>query len=459
MKQQTNSNAPRAVKLLVEPFNFLSFTQWDCDLAFNEVGTLKISGLIAESDRHAYSEMARNEVWVHGKALDEDQSEITLFVGILEKLTVDSQHQFHTMTIEVKTGNSLLDKTRHTRIFQPDATTYESMVAATEAEFIMREKNGEQANQLTVQYKETDLEFIERLCKRVGIVTLPEYRTEGKRILLGLAPSSGATIESSHYQMIQGTPDPYSLIRYEWGVYSVRTREIYELGQEVNFQGRSLVISAIKSRLEGSELVHTYSLCMLKTSYDTQLPFTAIKGVSMRGTVTKAEKDQVEVVIHEDENSGGEQRLFKYATVYSTPDSVAWFCQPDPGDEIRLLMPNANEKDAYVVSSVHLAEAGGRDNPENKSWMNKQGMEIIFTPNGIIIRDNRGTFIEMDTNNGININSTSAVSIQADGQIVMNSQDGSLTAYGDRDLNLQQGSAHISMQDEVDISGGKINMN
>jgi len=258
--------------------------------------------------------------------------------------------------------------------------------------------------------------------------------------------------------MRQGSPDPYSLIRHEWGVYSVKTRDIYELGQSVNFQGRQLVINEIKSRLEGSELVHHYSLCMLKDAYEAQLPFTAIKGVSMRGSVTKAVRDKVEVIIHEDENQGS-KKLFEYSTVYSTPDGFGWFCQPDLNDEIRLQFNNANEKGAYVVSSVHLAEAGGRDNPENKSWKNKQNMEIIFTPESITVRDNRGSFIEVDTGKGIVINSTNAISLQSDGQIVMNSQDGSLSAYGDRSLNLQQGSAHISVQDEVDVSGGKINMN
>jgi len=461
--QQNSSSKPRAIKLMVEPFNFLSFTEWECDLAFNQIGTLRISGLIAESDRLAYAEMSRRETWVHAKALDENGSEITLFVGFLMNLTVDSQHQFHTMTIEVKTGNYLLDKTKHTRIFQPDETTYESMIStclsASGAEFIMREKQGEQAGQMTVQYKETDYEFIQRLCRRMGIVTLPEWKTQGKRVLLGLTPNdSGGTLEASQYQMTQGSPDPYSLIRHEWGVYSVKTRDIYELGQSVNFQGRQLVINEIKSRFEGSELVHHYSLCMLKDAYEAQLPFTAIKGVSMRGSVTKAVRDKVEVIIHEDENQGS-KKLFEYSTVYSTPDGFGWFCNPDLGDEIRLLFNNANERGAYVVSSVHLAEAGGRDNPENKSWKNKQNMEIIFTPESITVRDNRGSFIEVDTGKGIVINSTNAISLQSDGQIVMNSQDGSLSAYGDRSLNLQQGSAHISVQDEVDVSGGKINMN
>ena len=457
--------APRATRLLVEPFNFLSFTQWECDLAFNQHGSLRISGLIAESDRLAYAEMGRSETWVHAKALDEDGSEIPLFVGSLVNLALDSQHQFHTMTIEIKTGSYLLDQTRHTRVFQPDETTFEKMIQTclepSGGEFIMRERNDAQAGQLTIQYQETNYDFIQRLSRRIGIVALPEYRTEGKRLLLGLNTNShGIDLDVQNYRMVQGNQDAYSLIRHEWGVYSVETRDIYELGQAVNFQGRRLVINEINSRLEGSELIHRYSLCMLKPFYDAQLPFTAIKGVSLRGRVTSVERDRVEIVIHEDENNGnGGTRLFEYATVYSTPDGCGWFVQPDPGDEIRLQFPNADERGAYVVSSVHLAEAGGRDNPSKKSWKNKQNMEILFGEDEIIARDNNGSFIEVNRNKGIIVNSTSVISLQSDGKIVMNSQDGSVTAYGDRGLNLQQGSAHISVQDEVDISGGKINMN
>ena len=456
--------APRGVRVMVEPFNFLNFTALEYELTFNQHGRLIVSGLIDENNRISYSEMARRETWVHVKALDEEGAESTLFVGILVNLALDSQYQFHTMTIEVKTGSFLFDQTRHTRVFQPNETTYETMirtcVEASDGEFIMRERKDAQAGQMSIQYKETDYDFFQRLSRRAGIVMLPEYQTEGKRLLFGLTPNSRVIdLDVPHYRMVQGKPDPYSLIRHEWGVYVIETREILELGQSVNFQGRRLIVNDIQTRLKGSELIHRYALCSLKPAYDAQLPFTAIQGASLRGRVTKAVRDRLEITIHEAENKNQGCRRFDFATVYSTPTGHGWFVSADPGDEILLTIPEAQERGAYVLSNVHLEGAENRSNPVHKSWMNKEGMEILFTPTGIMMRDNQGSFIEIAGGKGIIINSTNDISLQSEGQISLNSQDGNVIAYGDRGLNLKQGAAQIGMSDEVTIAGGKLSMN
>ena len=454
----------RATQLMVEPFDFLDFTQWDCTQAFNEHGVLRITGLIAERNRTRYANMARREVQVCAKALNERGSEVILFQGVLTNLSVASQHELHTMTIEIKTGTFLLDQRPHTRTFHPSTTTYRSMIKtcldAANGGFAMRERRDQQARQFTVQYQESDWSFIQRLARRLGVVTFPDVRTAGKRVVLGLTPNANAIdIDFPVYRMTQSTSDPHSLIRYERGVYHIETRDIYTLGQAVNFQEKRLVISEINSRLEGSELVHRYALCVLRSSYSAQEPHTAIKGVAMRARVTRVSRDRVQVLIHEDENRRNSGvRWFDYATVYSTPDGTGLFAMPEVGDEVRVLFPNGNESGAYVASSVHLETQGGRTNPNHKSWKNRQNKEILFTPDALILTNNRGLSIELSDKRGITINSNRGIFLQSDGQIQMNSQAG-VTAYGERSVALQQGSAQVHMQDTVDIAGGKIKMN
>ena len=467
-RQSTNTssdrNASRAVKLIVEPFQFISFLQWDCVQAFNNHGTLTIKGLVAEENRMKYVDMATRETWVCAKAIGENDEEIILFQGVLTNLTVDSIHQHHTMSIEIKTGTYLLDQTLHTRTFQPDGMTFQNVIntciQAAGGQFIMRERQGATTGQLTVQYQESDFAFISRLAHRLGVVVLPEIKTQGKRVLLGLVQNAreGVLISDS-YTMSNSSPDMDSLIRYEHGVYHVRTRDIYELGQAVIFQGRRLSVSKVESFLEGSELMHKYTLCMLKSAYERPQPHDQIQGVSMRARVTAVERARVQVQIHEDENrrqSG--RRWFDYATVYSSPDGTGWFAQPEIGDEVRLIFPNANESGAYVSSSVHL-ESGGRTNPANKSWKNKQNKEILFTPNSLTLTNNGGLSIELDDSKGITINSNRGIFIESDGQLSLNSDNAGITVYGDRSVTIMQGAAQIRLKDAIDIAGGKINMN
>lgn len=457
--------APRAIKLMVEPFQFMSYLKWESQLAFNNHGTLVIKGLVAQENRDSYLDMVMGEVWVCAKAIGENDEEIILFQGILTALTIDSVHQYHTMSIQVKTGSYLLDQTLHTRTFQPDEMTYqhviETCLASSGGEFIMREKQGATTGQLTVQYQESDFSFISRLAQRLGVVILPEYKTQGKRILLGLVQGvRGSELISNDCTTSNTTADPDSLIRYEHGVYHVRTREIYELGETVIFQGRRLFIGEIKSNLEGSELMHHYTLCLLKPAYERLQPYEKIKGISMRGSVTAVERDRVQVQLHEDENKDNSgKRWFEYATVYSSPDSTGWFVQPEVNDEIRLIFSNVDESSAYVASSVHLETNGGRTNPDHKSWKNKQNKEILFTPECLTITNNQGLSIELDDAKGITISSNRGIFIDAKGPLHLNSDQAGVTVYGDRNVTVKQGAAQIRMKDAVDVGGGKINMN
>ena len=458
-------NASRAVKLLIEPFQFISYLQWDSHQTFNDHATLKITGLISEDKRMEYAEMATREVWVCAKAIDEEDEEVILFQGVLTHLRVDSVHQYHTMSIEVKTGSYLLDQIPHTRTFQQDEMTYQHIIQtcleSSGGEFIMREKQAETTKQLTVQYKESDYSFILRLAHRLGIVVLPEFKTKGKRLNLGLVQNIPATeLMTDDYAMSRQGLDKDSLVWYERGVYHIKTRDIYELGQGVRFQRRKLFVSQIESYLQGSELMHQYTLCELKSAYERPQPHEKIRGISMRARITAVERDLVQVQIHEDENKDQSgHRWFKFATVYSTPDGTGWFVQPEKGDETRIIFPDSSEKGAYIASNVHLETSGGRVDPDHKSFKNKHNKEILLTPERLTLTTNNGLSIELEDSKGITMLSDRNIFIKADGQLHISSENAEVAVYGDRNITLQQGAAQIEMKDDIVISGGRIDMN
>lgn len=49
----------------------------------------------------------------------------------------------------------------------------------------------------------------------------------------------------------------------------------------------------------------------------------------------------------------------------------------------------------FLVSCIHL-DNGSRENPDEKSWKNKHRKEILFTPDSLILRNNKGMSIEID---------------------------------------------------------------
>ncbi len=65
-----------------------------------------------------------------------------------------------------------------------------------------------------------------------------------------------------------------------------------------------------------------------------------------------------------------------------------WYCMPEKGDSVRLYFPNENEAEAYVNSSVNeqSSNSSARSNPDEKSIKNKQGKEVLFQPDRLILK-------------------------------------------------------------------------
>ena len=64
-----------------------------------------------------------------------------------------------------------------------------------------------------------------------------------------------------------------------------------------------------------------------------------------------------------------------------------------------------NENEAYAFHSVHTksTDSNERVNPDYKSFMNKQGKEILLKPDSILITNNDGMSVELSDEEGISI--------------------------------------------------------
>ena len=452
-----NRDAPRATTLIVEPFLFLNLTQWDCVLEFNQHGTLKVSGLISEKNRKDYAKLITQETLVCAKALDEDGSEIILFRGVLTNLFVTSQHQFHTMTIEVKTESFLLDQMPKLQSYQNGNLSYSTVVkACLEPEggwAIMREKEETTIETMLVRYKETSWDFIRRITKQLNLPLIPEIHTQGRRFYIGLDTTKKAA------ELVTNEYTSSSALGSFEDSYEVTHRQIYHLGQSVSFNGKKLIVSKVIRRLHGEELLNTYTLQTAPVAHQLTANQPRFNGLGLRASVTKVEKDQVQVTIHNDENKDNSgHRWFDFATVYSSPSGEGFYAMPSIGSEVLLVFPENQESTAYVANCVNLSTDKARLDPNHKSFKNDAGMELLMTLNEIIMRDAEGQSLELSSLKGITVNSNHAIDIRSDKQIQINAGE-AINILGENEVNIQQKSSRINMKDDIKISGGKINLN
>lgn len=463
----------RAVRLLVEPFEFISYLKIECKKELNQHGVLRITGLIKEEKGQEYMDAASRETWVKFKVISENNEVRRFFTGILTGLWMKKEGQTYTLTIEVMTGSFLLDIKHHVRSFQDSSLRYTEVVRACikpiDGSFDMLDKADKAIGKFLLQYKETDWEFMKRLASYMETVLIPEDSLPKPKVYFGYQDITiNREVQADSYYMEQDyegyekrcAAGDLNLKPADMVNYIVTTREIYGIGETVRFEGRDLVVGKITSWLEGQELYHEYHLHTKKHGFPVTIYNSDIAGVSLKGTVIAVEKTMVKIQIEEDENKTECGACwFDYATVYSTPDGTGWYCMPEIGDEVRLVMPDHVESHAYVASSVHLGSSGNRTNPDNKSWKNKQNKEILFTPDALILRNNKGMMVELSDPEGVKIVSDKDIIVQADGDIQIKSQSAGINMSAGSSILMQQGAAKVRIDNDINISGGKIYMN
>lgn len=458
----------RVVDITVTPFSFLSITDIECVQECGEHGILRIKGCITDENKKDFYNLAMNETRVCVEVKENDKKEDVFFHGILTDLSIQSDENM--VMIEVKTGTYLLDQIPHIRSFQEDTMLYQSVIDTCIKEddgiCFMRTKKKETIENFVMQYRETNWEFIKRMADQLGLLLIPDstycYRNRFYMGVKEIGQKQYKEIIAESYRHEKCCIDAKvnTLIWQEKGSYKVCSREIYELGEIVLFQESKWFIGKIESHLEGAELVHWYTLLCQKPKETIIRHNDKIRGVSLKASIIKVEKARVQVSIQEDENKENcKVRLFDYATVYSTPDGTGWYCMPEIGDEVRLVFPSSDETTAYVASNVHLDAKRGRENPDHKSWKNKQGKEILFTPDTLVLTNNNGMYIELSDTKGITLHSNQSIFIQSDQTVDVSSKSADVSMQAKQSITVRQGAASIELEDDITIVGGKIYMN
>ena len=133
---------------------------------------------------------------------------------------------------------------------------------------------------------------------------------------------------------------------------------------------------------------------------------------------------------------------------------------PEEGDSVRLHFPSEQEKDAYIISAVHLTDYNGeaRSIPDHKSLKSKYQKEVLFTPDSLIFTNNNGMSVEILDEEGIRIISDKTVLIQSEHAIQIASTEQSVHVIAPTAITWTQGQTKTTSQDEIHLKGTQIYM-
>jgi len=249
----------RIIKLVTDPFEFISLLEVKCTKELNRHAEILITGLIRNENGDRYLKKALMETWIDIKGASEDGEERQIFSGILTGFKIKQEGETKILTIEAKTGSFLLDIKPHIRSFQEPSLLYSDVVRAcvesVNGKFIMLDKEKEQIRQFLLQYNETDWCFLNRLATYAGTVLIPEYNTKGKKFYFGyrLGPTE-EIVDCDKYEIEQDygrcenrkAEQISNFSMLDAIKYKIYTREIYDLGRTVKFKGREFIIKNLK---------------------------------------------------------------------------------------------------------------------------------------------------------------------------------------------------------------------
>lgn len=462
----------KADRITAEPFSELIITDYKGSKKVNEHGVVNISGYIPVEKVQQYLNLAQKEkrIKITAEEFNSDNKTILLY-GILTDCDVAIEGHTAVLTLEVKTGTCEMEHQIHTRTFQDKKFTYDKVLdicnrSYRDGETILTSGKGEQISEFIVQYRETDWGFVKRLAAARNTVIVPDTRTSGVKYYFGFPRFANVTMnEMVSYKMgrdieayERGKARGINASEQEFNYYVITTRELYEIGSQVEFLNQNLFIHQIESEMRGSELYHTYYLKSARNLYENSSYNHKMTGACLTGTVEDIRGDTVKISIEADENKEKTgSRWFPFATVYSSPDGTGWYCMPEKGDTVRLCFPSEKARDAYVTSAVHEYRAE-RTDTQRKSLKNRQGKEICLAPDHIILTNNDGTFIEISDRKGIRMRSSGSINLRADGRVVIQSQNSDIEMNAEAGIELQQRAARISIQDDITFEGMQVKL-
>ncbi len=401
----------------------------------------------------------------------------TLFSGMLFCSSMKRKGKYLYLDLEAKTHTYRMDIRKETRSFQDTNETGSQVVREILKQYpdcICKEHFSDgPTGQFLLQYEETDWEFLKRLAGKYRSRLYPQASMEAPAFLFGfpkaredwvLAPDFfTSSVSFDAYENIKANKDP-CVLPQQYLSWQVESYDILPLGARLLYRGRDWLVGGVKRWLDEGILKNAYTLVQEETQISLPLYNRLLPGISLDGTIKKAVRDRVQVYMDADTNvrTAG-QYWFPYSTVAGSSDGSGWYCMPEVGERIRVYFPEADEREAYVISALSgntLGNQGAAMDPAVKHISTAQGNTVTFCGSGanISVKGGTGT-VNLGSGGDLSITAAESISIYAGSKVTF--QGNEILAAADSQIGLAADpGASIQMKPgQTDLKAAKIYQN
>jgi phage baseplate assembly protein gpV len=461
----------------IAPFRLIDLLELKIEKKINQHTRLYLTGVVSEDLKDSYVEKTKSETQVEVSILNEGNS-TPLFTGIALNVEVKAIRNIHYIKVEAVSNTYTLDVSLKSRSFQNKGMPYSDLIKKvisdySGADFMDACSEGKTIEKFTMQYEETDWEFIKRMASRFNTGLVPDCISDKPKFFFGVKEKAGQKpLEEYNYCVRKKISDfRNSSQNYIKGIdendyvyYEVETGDFLEIGSKVDFKGKSLYVYDAVCRLKEGVLINTYNLTFKKGLSQNNIHNDRIIGLSIEGTVLEVSKDNVKVHLEIDqEQNAGEAWWFSYSANYTAEGNSGWYCMPELNDHVLVYFPDNKEENGISIASVRKDSEKGTnnkvDNPDVKYFRTKSGKELMFSPQEILISAKDGeTFIKLSESDGILIYSTKPVKVMTKEDLVMSADKNVIISAKDK-INMTCKESSITMDGSVYLKGKEVKTN
>ena len=441
----------------------------ECEIE-SQIGEHSTLTLLAYADREdvIYELPDCQEVTV---CLGKGKERRILFFGIVTNVQMSEQGQMKTVQIKAKSRSWLMDRTKYSRSFQNTKMTYRAL--AREVLDYYEDKDSEnekdqcdmicagadqEIENLYIQYKETDWEFLKRVLSMTGLAVTPDSRQDKLKLYVGVPELAEAEL-SYHVLGIDKDMESYYLLKAngrdvraaDFTRYQIVSEQLLGMFETVSIQGKKLAVYSSRYIFKNQEMLGIYGLQSPEGLKQAASYPMHLIGVALTGKVVHVSGTKIQAVLEIDK-SHAERAVywFPFSTLSASPDGSGWYCMPEEGDDVRIYFPSKQEKEAVALSAVSnydASQAGGEDrmsDPNSRYLRTKAGQELALAPDYIKLScGEQAASVAIDTDGKVTIQAQTMVKAEA---------ETSVTIHAEENLNIHVAEQFIAQS----LDGGQI---
>ncbi|KEQ26477.1 hypothetical protein [Paenibacillus tyrfis] len=439
----------------------------------NDHAKAYFTGIVRDDVKERYVEMAESSTTLEISYRKEDGKLIDLFKGRLMNIRVRAAANVYYIVGEAVSNTYAMDMKINRRTFQNQKLTYHKLV-----ENLLGNYSGANWNssldqttlqKFTMQYDETDWEFMKRMASRFGWGLIPSPTAVKPQFYFGL-PHGVEKGELTNFNFSvtrrigSGIESENSNLLY-YKIHSTGKKDVLlNIGDSVTYKNRPLYVFQSIAAIRHGVLKHEYVLTTSDGLQQKRLRNSKLKGSSVRGKVIGIEEDRIKVHFHEIDKAKpavAETCSFPHATFYTAEGDTGWYCMPELDDEVNIYFPSDNEEEAIVTHSIRMKTKDGDliKKPEVKIFMTKHRKAIAFTNNEILItgKDDE-VLIRLIDDHGIEIRSKKDIRVKADGNLSLHAGN-TVQISAQNTLGLKCKTSLVELDGNVKLQGDKVKTN